>query len=246
MPLAGHLRELRRRLTIAAAAMVGGGILGWLCTDSVLDVLSAPLAAVSARNGQLAALNFDSVTSAFELRMRLAVLLGVLICSPVWLYQIAAFIVPGLTRREARYGIGFVVASVLLFACGAAAGVVVLPHIVEMMLSFTPAESAAMMRAGTYYEFALRLMITTGAAFALPAVIVLLNSMGLLSGRTVLLGWRWAIVGITGFTALSTPAADVMGMLLLAIPMIMLYFGAVGVCLLSDRRRARRLPTASG
>lgn len=243
MPLAGHLRELRRRLAVIAAAVLVGAILGWIFTDPVLQLLSAPLDAVSAHNGSLAALNFDSVTSAFELRMRIALLLGVIVASPVWLYQIAAFLIPGLTRREARYGIGFVAAAAPLFVTGAAAGMIVLPHIVEMMLGFTPTGAAAMMRAGAYYEFALRLMITTGVAFTLPVAIVLLNTLGLLSGRAVLRGWRWAIVGITAFTALSTPAADVVGMLLLAIPMIVLYFAAVGVCLLGDRRRLRRAAT---
>ena len=246
MPLAGHLRELRRRATVVAAAVVVGGIAGWVLTDAVLHLLAAPLGAVAQHSGQLAALNFDSVTAAFDVRMRLALLLGVLISSPVWLYQIAAFLVPGLTRRETRYGIGFVAAACPLFLTGAAAGLIVLPHIVEMMLGFTPAGSAAIMRAGAYYEFALRLMITTGAAFALPVVIVILNAVGLLAGRTVLLGWRWAIVAITAFTAMSTPAADVIGMLLLAVPMIVLYFAAIGVCLWGDRRRARRLAAALG
>lgn len=244
MPLAGHLRELRRRATVVAAAVILGAVAGWFLTDHVLALLAMPLGALSERTGQLAALNFDSVTTAFELRMRLALLLGVLVSSPVWMFQIAAFLIPGLTRREARYSLGFVGAAVPLFLCGAAAGIIVLPHIVEMMLGFTPAGSAAMMRAGAYYEFALRLMITTGVAFALPVVVVLLNTVGLLSGRTVLLGWRWAIVAITAFTAMSTPAADVIGMLLLALPMVALYFAAVGVCLWNDRRRSRRLAAA--
>lgn len=244
MSLAAHLRELRRRAAVAAVAVAIGAALGWMLTDPVLAMLSAPLADVASHDGRLAALNFDSVTSAFELRLRLSMLIGLLIASPVWLYEIIAFLTPGLNRREKQYSFGFLGAAVPLFLTGAAIGGAVLPHIVEMMLSFTPAGAAAMMRAETYYEFALRLMITVGIAFVLPVLLVLVNTLGLVSGRAILAAWRWAIVAIVAFTAMATPAADILGMFLLALPMILLYFAAIGVCLLSDRRRARRLNVA--
>lgn len=244
-PLAAHLRELRRRALVAAAAVVVAAVAGWVVTDPVLRMLDAPLAAVAGQHGSLAALNFDTVTGAFELRVRLAVQLGLILSAPVWLYQLLAFIVPGLTRRESRYVVGFLAAALPLFAVGAAAGAFVFPHIVAMMLSFAPEQSASLMQAGSYYDFALRLMLTTGVAFVLPVVLVLLNAVGVLSARAVLRGWRWAIAAICVFTALATPAADVMGMLLLAAPMVALYFAAVGVCFLGDRRRARRAVAAA-
>lgn len=244
MSLAAHLRELRRRAAVAAAAIVVGAAAGWMLTDPVLALLTAPLADVAAHDGRMAALNFDSVTSAFELRLRLSLLIGLIVASPVWLYEIIAFLTPGLTTREKRFSFGFLGAAVPLFLAGAGIGAAVLPHIVEMMLSFTPAGAAAMMRAETYYEFALRLMITVGIAFVVPVLLVLVNTLGLVSGRAILAAWRWAIVAIMAFTAMATPAADILGMFVLALPMIVLYFTAVGVCILADRRRARRLEAA--
>jgi len=158
----------------------------------------------------------------------------------VWLYQIFAFLVPGLTRKEKRYTFGFFFSAVPLFFSGCATGWFILPHIVELMASFIPAESTSLFDARTYLDFVLKLVIASGIAFVLPVFLVLLNFVGVLSGRAILAGWRWAILAITIFTAIVTPAADVISMFLLAIPMIALYFIAVGIALLHDRRVAKR------
>jgi sec-independent protein translocase protein TatC len=240
MPIASHLGELRRRLFISAIAILVGALAGWFVSAPVWAFLSEPIHAFAAEQGRTAAINFDTITGAFDLRMQLAIQLGLILSAPVWLYQVFAFVVPGLTRAETRSGLLFILLSVPLFAAGAAAGVWVLPHIVELMAGFAPTESATLVTAGGYYDFVLKLVLAVGIAFVLPAFLVLLNRIGLLSGVAIIRGWRIAVIAICAFTAIATPAADVFSMLLLAAPMVCLYFGAAGASILHDRRLERR------
>ena len=99
----------------------------------------------------------------------------------MWLYQIFAFLVPGLTRREKQYTFGFFFTAVPLFLAGCAAGWYVLPHVVELMTSFAPAEDAAFINAQNYFDFVLKLVVAIGIAFVLPVFIVLLNFAGVIS-----------------------------------------------------------------
>jgi sec-independent protein translocase protein TatC len=110
------------------------------------------------------------------------------------------------------------------------------------MTSFAPQQDAALINAGNYFDFVLKLMIAIGIAFVLPVFIVLLNFAGVISANSIIKSWRLAILVIVLFTAIATPAADVVSMFLLAVPMIVLYFTAYGIALLHDRRVARRVP----
>lgn len=240
MSLAAHLVELRNRAGIIALAVLVGSVAGFLLTDFVIAALRAPVDAVAADSDKAAALNFTVVTQAFDLRIQIAVTFGIVASSPVWLYQIWAFLVPGLVRREKQYAIGFLGAAIPLFLAGCAAGWVVMPHVVVLMLGFVNPSDTSFLDARSYYDFVLKLLLVTGIAFVLPVFLVLLNFIGVLSARSILKGWRWAILAITLFTAIATPAADVLSMVLLAIPMIALYFSAAGLAALNDRRRARR------
>ena len=250
MSLGQHLVELRKRLTRGALAVVAGTVGGWFLYDLVWPLITDPITRIAAAQGadddQVAkiALNYTGITGAFDVRIQVALAVGLVISSPIWLYQVFAFLVPGLTRREKRYTFGFFFSAVPLFLGGIAAGWFVLPHIVEIMYSFVPENSTTFFETKTYLDFVLKLVLATGIAFVLPVFLVLLNFIGVLQGRTILKGWRWAILAITIFTAIATPAADVISMILLAIPMIALYFVAVGVAMLHDRgveRRARAL-----
>jgi nucleoside-diphosphate-sugar epimerase len=116
----------------------------------------------------------------------------------------------------------------------------VLPHIVELMLGFTPAAAANFLDATTYYDFVLKLVLAVGVAFVLPVFLVLLNFVGVLSAAAIIKAWRVAILVIVLFTAIATPAADIVSMFVLAIPMVVLYFAAYGVAWLHDRRAAKR------
>jgi sec-independent protein translocase protein TatC len=238
MSLGEHLLELRKRLFISGIALVVGAVGGWLLTEFVWDALREPITQIAeARN---ATINYPGITTAFDIRLQLAVTIGLVIASPVWLYQIFAFLVPGLTSKEKRYTFGFFFSAVPLFLGGCATGWFVLPHIVELMASFVPQEDASIVDARIYFDFVLKLVIATGVAFVLPVFLVILNFLGVMTATSILKGWRVAILVITLFTAIVTPAADVLSMFLLAIPMVGLYFGAAGVAYLHDRRVAAR------
>lgn len=241
MTLAQHLIELRKRLMIAAAALVVGMVVAFFLTGPIIDLLSVPIRSIASQEGrEYTALNVDTVTGGFDLRIRIAFAVGLLISAPIWLWQIWAFIMPGLTRREVRFTIGFVVAAIPLFFGGCVVGFFIIPHVIELMATFVPAGTAQFYKYDVYYDFVFKLLIVIGVAFVLPVFLVALNLAGVMSGRAILKGWRIAILVATVFAALATPAADVTSMLLLAGILIVLYVAAAGISVLFDRRRAKR------
>lgn len=240
MSLGEHLIELRKRLFISAIAIVLGLIAGWFLSDFVWDAMRVPIQQIAVEQGREANINYGDITSAFDLKLQISFFIAILIASPVWLYQVWAFLAPGLTGKEKRYGVGFILAAVPLFLLGAYAGWLVLPNIVRLMTSFAPAEDAAYIAARSYLDFTMKLMLVVGIAFVLPVLIVLLNFVGVLSAKAIIKGWRVAVLVIVLFTAIATPAADVISMFVLAIPMILLYFAAAFVAHLHDRRILKR------
>lgn len=239
MTLGQHLVELRKRLFRAAIGYVLGAIGGWFLADFVLAAMRSPVQELAASQHRDAALNFTTITGAFDLKFEIALTVGAVISSPVWLYQIFAFLVPGLTGKEKKYIFGFFFSAVPLFFAGCAAGWYVLPHIVGLLTSFAGHQDKSLIDAPSYYDFVLKLVIVIGVAFVLPVFLVLLNFVGVLSARAILKSWRIALLLIVLFTAIATPSADVISMLLLAIPMVLLYFAAAGVAWVHDRRVAK-------
>lgn len=239
MPLLEHLLELRRRLVRAVLGVVVGGIAGWFLADLVLAALRHPL--LGRPNSRI---NFTGITSAFDVKFEIAIVLGIVLSSPIWLYQVFAFITPAFTRQEKKYVFGFFFSAVPLFLIGCAAGWLLVPHIVALMTGFAGNQDATLIDAKTYLDFVLRLVLVIGVAFVLPVFLVLLNFIGILRGSAILKGWRLAVLATVVFTALATPSADVISMMLLAAPLIALYFGSVGVALLHDRRVDRRAAAA--
>jgi sec-independent protein translocase protein TatC len=126
-----------------------------------------------------------------------------------------------------------------LFLAGCAAGWFVVPHIVQLLTSFAPSQDTAFIQAKDYFDFVLKLVLAIGIAFVLPVFLVLLNFVGVLSAKSIIRSWRWALLVIILFTAIATPSADIISMFLLAIPMVVLYFAAAGVSWIHDRRVAR-------
>ncbi|GAB3572753.1 twin-arginine translocase subunit TatC [Leifsonia lichenia] len=237
--MAQHLREFRHRIVWAAGAVLLASIAGWFLSGLVLDAMRAPIVALAEEQHRLAELNYDNITGAFDLRIQIAVTIGVVLSSPIWLYQVWAFLVPALTRKELRYGLGFFLSAVPLFLAGCASGALVVPHIVQLLTSFAPDGSSSFIQASDYFDFILKLVLAIGIAFVLPVFLVLLNVVGVLSARTILRSWRVALISIVLFTAIATPSADIVSMFLLAIPMVVLYLAAAGVAWLHDRRVAR-------
>lgn len=239
MSLARHLAELRKRLLRATVGILAGIVGSWFLTDWVWSALESPIRQLA--KSQNPTINFTNITGAFDLRMQIALILGIILSSPVWLYQLFAFLVPGFSAKEKKYVFGFIFSAIPLFLAGCGAGWLVFPHVVELVASFVPEGSANYYDAKYYFDFVLKLVLVVGIAFELPVFLVLLNFTGVLAAKTILKGWRIAILAIMLFTAIATPAADVLSMLLLAAPMVALYFVAVGVGFLHDRAADRRL-----
>jgi sec-independent protein translocase protein TatC len=238
MSLGQHLVELRKRLTISAIAILVGGVVGWFIAPFVVNGLREPIELIAAqRNAQIV---YTTVTESFDLRFQIAFTIGILLSSPVWLYQLFAFLVPGLTSREKKYTFGFFFSAVPLFLLGGLVGWLIFPHMVLLLTGFASNDEATYLAARTYYDFVLKLVLVVGVAFVLPVFLVLLNFVGVISAKSILKGWRIAILVIVLFCATATPAADIVSMFLLAIPMVVLYFAAAGVAWWHDRGVAKR------
>ena len=239
MTLGEHLVELRKRIVISIIAIVIAAIAGWFLAEFVWDMLRAPVHAIAEQQNRVARIAYTDVTSSFDLNLKVAVFIAIFLASPVWLYQVWAFFAPGLTRRERLLGVGFIGAAVPLFIGGALVAWMVLPNIVRLLTSFSSTQDAILLNARDYLAFATKLMLAVGAGFVMPVLLVLLNFIGLLTGKSILGAWRIAILILTLFAALATPAADIISMLVLLVPMVLLYFGAAGIALLHDRRAAK-------
>ena len=240
MPLREHLQELRRRVVRAALAILAGAIAGWFLYDPVVAELAEPIKQVAAREGRTAELNFPQVASSFDLKVKMSIWLGVIASSPVWIYQLWAFITPGLTRRERGYAVVFVGAAVPLFLAGIGLAWQLIPNAVRFLTSFTPEGGSNIIVAQDYLGFVMRLLLGFGIAFLLPVVIVGMNLAGLVRGRTLVRSWRWMTVLCMTFAAIATPTPDITAMFILAMPMLLLFVIAINICLVNDRRCNRR------
>ncbi len=242
MSLGDHLRELRRRFVIAAVAVMVGSVLGWVEYDWLFNKIMEPLRKLAEERHGLVNINFGGITQPFTVQLQVALFVGVIVASPVWLYQVWGFIVPGLTKREKRTTMLFVAAAVPLFLGGCFLATKIVPRAVEVLLGFTPQGAANLPDAALYLTFVTRFILAFGLAFLLPVFLVGLNAAHVLPARIMLKGWRIAVILIFVFSAMMTPTPDAWTMLALAFPMIVLFYAAVGISALLDRRRARREP----
>jgi sec-independent protein translocase protein TatC len=240
MSLGGHLREFRNRAFWSALFIFAAAIVGWNIFDQVFQILQNPIIQIAKDRGLNATINFGTVVGAFDLKLQVSVFLGVLGASPVWLYNIWAFVTPGLKKKERRYSLGFLAAAVPLFLGGCALGWVTLPGFVSTLLAFTPQGSANVIDASQYMLFTLRILLVFGLSFVLPVLLVGLNFAGLLSATSILRSWRMAILLSALIAALATPTAEPMSMFLLMAPLIVLYFTAAGIAAIRDKSRAKK------
>jgi len=208
--------------------------------DAVFDELQRPIVALANQPGSNATINFPTVVSAFDVRLQVSIFLGVMMSSPVWLFNIWSFITPGLKKKERKYTIWFVVVAVPLFLAGTALAWSSLPTFVQVLVGFTPEGSANVINASDYILFTIRILLVFGIAFVLPVVLVLLNFAGVITAQNILKSWRMAIFISAVVGAIATPVAEPMAMFLLMIPLLILYFVAAGVATLHDKRLARK------
>ncbi|MEY4169584.1 MAG: twin-arginine translocase subunit TatC [Actinomycetota bacterium] len=243
MPLIEHLRELRSRVVKAALAILVGMVVGWIYYDAIFAWLSAPFEAVveqARAEGRDITLALTGVADPFVLQLQIAAVTGLLLSSPVWLYQLWRFVTPGLRRNERRWAIGFVAVAVPLFASGVMLAYVVLPYGLELLFGFTPENVENIVAVDRYLSFFIRMVIVFGVGFLAPLMLVLLNFAGILTGKRLLSWWRWIIFIVFIFAAVATPTGDPINMLLLAGPILVLMVFAISICLANDKRRARK------
>lgn len=240
MSLIEHLRELRSRLFKCVLAVVPGVVVGWVFYDQVIEFLLNP--ACDTVNGKKVCPNvtFIGLLAPFNLNLTVACMTGLLLASPVWLYQIWAFVTPGLHRNERRWTLIFLGTAIPLFFAGAALCYWMFPRAVEILQGFTPDEANNIIDVREYLSIFMRLLLVFGLAFELPVFVVLLNFVGILPARAIRRAWRWIILGSCVFGAVATPTGDPFTMLAVALPMIVLVAVAWVIAAVHDRRKAGR------
>ena len=243
MSLVEHLRELRNRLLIASIAIVVGAVVAWFFYDRLFDMLTKPynlsIEKLPPDQRENAEIFTSGVAGAFILKAKVSLVTGLVISSPIWLYEIWAFILPGLHRNEKKWTYIFVAVAGPLFVAGVLLGYWVMPKGIEVMLGFTPNGISNFIDVGSYLSFILRVLLVFGVSFEIPLFVVLLNLAGVVSGKQ--LGkWRaWIIFGTFVFAAVATPSTDPITMLLLAVPMTILFLISEIIARIIDRRRGR-------
>ncbi|WP_129838568.1 twin-arginine translocase subunit TatC [Streptomyces sp. RFCAC02] len=246
MPLTEHLRELRNRLGISVLAILVVTVVAMFFAKDIMDFLSRPVPICSSVNDpdaeahRCAILSQNGLTAPFATYFRVSLLVGLTAASPVWLYQLWAFIAPGLHRHEKKYSRAVVGVGVPLFVAGACFAYWLLGRAVPVLLSFSAPDAQNYVSMEEVLDLTVRMALAFGLSFELPLLLVMLNFGGILTGRRMLSWWRWMVVGIAVFAAAITPT-DLMSMVALQVPLTGLYFIACGVALLNDRRRRRRL-----
>ena len=241
MALGDHLRELRARLLrsvlVLTVALVGALFFYNQLLALVKDPYEAAVAQLDPGTKTLATIN--GVGGPLLFQLKLCAVAALVVSSPYWLYQIWAFIVPGLHPHEKHWTRLFAAVAGPLFIVGVAVGYYVLPKGLEVLIGFTPVDLTNLVDFGEYFSFMTRMLLVFGVAFEIPLFVVLLNLAGVVSGRTLGQYRPWIVIGTFVFAAVATPSTDPFSMLMLAIPMTALFMVSEMVARLVDRRRRR-------
>lgn len=237
MPLADHLRELRARILRSVSVLVVAIIVALFFYDELSDLVSGPYEQAVGNIDVDSELIISGVGGPLLLQLKLSAIAAVIATSPYWLYQIWAFVMPGLHQHERRWTRVFSAVAGPLFIGGVAVGYYVLPKGLQVLIDFTPLGVTNLVDFDTYLSFFIRLLLVFGIAFEIPLFIVMLSLARVLSARTLAEYRAWIIVGTFVFAAVATPSTDPFTMLFLAIPMVVLIFVSEGIVRLIERRR---------
>jgi sec-independent protein translocase protein TatC len=247
MPLRDHLVELRQRLVKAIVFVGLGMVVGWLLYPQILDILKEPYCLLPPdrrfppdRVPGECQLLFTGPLDGFMLRFKVAAITGLVLSAPFWLYQLWAFVTPGLRRNERRWTVVFVFGSTVLFACGAVLSYLTVSKALNLLVSLAGPGTIAAIEVTRYIGFVMTMLLVFGVSFELPLLVIILNLIGIVSAKRLLRWQRMSIFLIFLFAAVATPSQDPISMCMLAIPMCLLFEGAILVAWIHDRRKARR------
>ena len=243
MALVDHFRELRARLVKSVVAIVIATIASFFFYDQLLELVTGPYnnAKDMLGGGTRTIIFVSGVGGGLSIQLKLCAVSGLVISSPVWLYQLWAFVLPGLHRHERRWTILFVSIAGPLFLAGVALGYYVLPKGLQVLISFTPADMTNLNDFNDFFTFEIRMLLVFGISLEIPFFVVLLNLAGIVSGKALGRYRPWIILGTFIFAAVATPSTDPISMLLLAIPMLLLFLMSELIARAVDRRRGRGL-----
>ncbi|WP_327366401.1 twin-arginine translocase subunit TatC [Streptomyces sp. NBC_01217] len=250
MPLVEHLRELRNRLAKALLGIVVVTIVAAFFYKGIIEFFTDPVLKsvgcessfaelAKKQDGTCARIVLNGLLTPFTLALKVSLMAGVVLSSPIWLYQLWAFVAPGLHKHEKKYSLAFVGAGFPLFLAGGFFAYKTLPTMARVLLEFSPAGLDNQLPLDDLLDLITRMVVVFGLSFELPLLLVMLNFGGIITGKRMLGWWRGMIMGITVFAALATPSTDPLTMLALAGPIWVLYFVATAISLLNDRRKAQ-------
>ncbi len=218
-PILEHLEELRWRLVKGAAALLVGAVIAFFFRDWLFELLESPYRKAIDDSDALAQFQ---VTEGFSVAMRLALFGGVLLASPVLLYQIWAFVNPALTNRERKWTVPIASALAVLFTGGVVFGYLILPRGLEFLLGIQGGLDP-IIGVGSYISLTLRFLLVFGLAFEFPVFLFAAAAAGLLSSQQLAQGRRWAVLAIVVVGAVVTPTGDPLTLLALSVPLYLLY-----------------------
>jgi sec-independent protein translocase protein TatC len=247
MTLMEHLEELRHRLIVVILALAVGSVPAWFLYEPIKNALRDPYCEFIAGNpefnpfsGDKCGLVFSGPVDAFTIKLKIVLYLGLALMLPVVLYQLWAFIMPGLTQRERRYAIPFIVSSVVLFAAGAGFAYLALPRGLDFLLGFAGKGVFALLTFDRYIGFVVLVILAFGFSFLLPVLLVFLELVGVLTPERLGAWRRYAILAIAIFAAVITPTGDPVTLLMLGGPMYLFYEAAIIIGRLTRRRKLAR------
>jgi sec-independent protein translocase protein TatC len=248
MPLMDHIRELRNRVVKMALALGAGMIVGFVFFLPVWHVIDRPLCAATIRGHTgcnslgFNQLVFNGPLDPFYLRVKVALIVGVVLSSPVWLYQIWAFVAPGLYTREKRWSYLFLSTAVPLFLIGVTLAYWSLGRSMHYLLGLTPHGVANLIQVDQYMSFVMAMLLAFGIAFELPLLIIMLNLAGILTHQRFRKWRRVMIFGVFLIAGMANPSPDPITMLILGGGCAALVEVAEVIVWSNDRRRARLHP----
>jgi sec-independent protein translocase protein TatC len=231
--LQDHLEELRRRIIISALAVLAASAGCFFLSDWLLRIMLLP-------SGGLALRAF-ALMDGFMIRLRLALYAGIVVSFPVWAWQAARFVGPGLLPGEKRRMVPFLAAALLLFAAGTVFGYYLLGLTIQVLIGLFPPQVEYLPSAADYLSFSAFFLLACGIAFQLPCMLVLLVSLRVLSAETLRRQRKVAWFILFAFAEIVTPVADpIVAPLMVMVPLVLLYEASV---LVARRMEARREPS---